>query len=53
MGYYNGKADGIMTIWLLGALRKYQFDNNEIQTGRPDLRIQQHMKRDITKLLQK
>lgn len=51
MGYYTGDIDGKMSIFVLGALRKYQFDNNLIQTGRPDIRTQQFMIRDIEKIL--
>lgn len=51
MWYFQADIDGKMSIFVLGALRKYQFDNNLIQTGRSDIRTQQVMIRDIEKLL--
>lgn len=48
-GLYTDEVDGIMDIWTLGALRKYQHKNNLIQTGRTDIATQQFIIADLQK----
>lgn len=48
-GLYAGAEDGVMTVSLLGALRKYQHGHNIAQTGRVDIRTQQLIRADLMK----
>ncbi len=46
-GNYHGMIDGVMTLEVLGALRKYQHSLGLPQTGRVDLRTQQYIIREL------